>query len=192
MIWISKIQNGAAIEHDPVHPLNQIARAMVEFELSLSEVRYWHVPEQMPNKSVRSRQILLREVMRPASRTWQWRRLAIDESELSPSSLQGLKVISVTDSFQEAELIAGLMRKTLETPNKTAMLVTPDRMLARKVQAALMRWNITVDDLAGSSHYYPFQQDFGVNHRRCARGCIPSCAESIIQASICNCRVTKS
>ncbi len=140
-----------AIENDPVHPLNQIARAMVEFELSLSEVRHWHVPEQMPNKSVSSRQILLREVMRPASRTWQWRRLAIDESELSPSSLQGLKVISVTDSFQEAELIAGLMRKTLETPNKTAMLVTPDRMLARKVQAALMRWNIIVDDSAGSS-----------------------------------------
>ena len=140
-----------AIEHDPVHPLSQIARAMVEFELPLSEVRYWHVTEQMRNKSVCSRQILLREVMRPASRTWQWRRLAIDESELSPSSLQGLKVISVTDSFQEAELIAGLMRKTLETPNKTAMLITPDRMLARKVQAALMRWNITVDDSAGSS-----------------------------------------
>ena len=57
----------------------------------------------------------------------------------------------MTDSFQEAELIAGLMRKTLETPNKTAMLVTPDRMLARKVQAALMRWNIIVDDSAGSS-----------------------------------------
>ena len=80
-----------AIEHDPVHPLSQIARAMVEFELPISEVRYWHVTEQMRNKSVRSRQILLREVMRPASRTWQWRRLAIDESELSPSSLQGLE-----------------------------------------------------------------------------------------------------
>ena len=68
----------------------------------------------MRNKSVRSRQILLREVMRPASRTWQWRRLAINESELSPSSLQGLKVISVTDSFQEAELIAGLIHKVIK------------------------------------------------------------------------------
>ena len=59
--------------------------------------------------------------------------------------------MSVTDSFQEAELIAGLMRQALETPNKTAMLITPDRMLARKVQAALMRWNILVDDSAGSA-----------------------------------------
>ena len=140
-----------AIEQDPVHPLHQIARSMVEFELPLSEVRYWHVTEQMQHKSVRSRQIMLREVMRPASRTSQWRRLAVDQSELSPSSLQGLTVMSVTDSFQEAELIAGLMRQALETPNKTAMLITPDRMLARKVQAALMRWNILVDDSAGSA-----------------------------------------
>ena len=140
-----------AIENDSVHPLSQIARSMAEFELPLSEVRYWHVTEQMRHKSVCSRQILLREIMRPASRTWQWRRLAVDESELSPSSLQGLKVMSVTDSFQEAELIAGLMRQILETPNKTAMLVTPDRVLARKVQAALMRWNIKIDDSAGSS-----------------------------------------
>ena len=139
-----------AIEQDPVHPLHQIARSMVEFELPLSEVRYWHVTEKMQHKSVRPRQIMLREVMRPASRTSRWRRLAVDQSELTPSSLQGLKVMSVTDSFQEAELIAGLMRQALETPNKTAMLITPDRMLARKVQAALMRWNILVDDSAGS------------------------------------------
>ena len=140
-----------AIEQDPVHPLHQIARSMVEFELPLSEVRYWHVTEQMQHKSVRSRQIMLREVMRPASRTSRWRRLAVDQSELTPSSLQGLTVMSVTDSFQEAELIAGLMRQALETPIKTAMLITPDRMLARKVQAALMRWNILVDDSAGSA-----------------------------------------
>ncbi len=140
-----------AIEQDPVHPLHQIARSMVEFELPLSEVRYWHVTEKMQHKSVRPRQIMLREVMRPASRTSRWRRLAVDQSELTPSSLQGLKVMSVTDSFQEAELIAGLMRQALETPNKTAMLITPDRMLARKVQAALMRWNILVDDSAGSA-----------------------------------------
>jgi ATP-dependent helicase/nuclease subunit B len=140
-----------AIEQDPVHPLHQIARSMVEFELPLSEVRYWHVTEQMQHKSVRSRQIVLRELMRPASRTSQWRRLAVDQSELSPSSLEGLKVMSVTDAFQEAELIAGLMRQALETPNKTAMLITPDRMLARKVQAALTRWNILVDDSAGSA-----------------------------------------
>ncbi len=139
-----------AIEQDPVHPLHQIALSMVEFELPLSEVSYWHVTEHMQKKSVRSRQILLRELMRPASRTSQWRRLAVDQSELSPSGLQGLRVMSVTDSFQEAELIAGLMRQTLETPNKTAMLVTPDRMLARKVQASLIRWNILVDDTAGS------------------------------------------
>ena len=92
-----------AIQKDLVHPFYQIARTMVEFELPLSEVRYWHVTEQMRHKSVRSRQILLREVMRPATRTSQWRRLAVDQGELTPSSLQGLKVMSEKNALRYYE-----------------------------------------------------------------------------------------
>ena len=33
--------------------------------------------------------------------------------------------------------------------NKTAALVTPDRALARRVAAALERWNIEADDSGG-------------------------------------------
>ena len=41
------------------------------------------------------------------------------------------------------------MRETLETREKTAMLVTPDRQLARQVRAALLKWGLNVDDSAG-------------------------------------------
>jgi len=41
------------------------------------------------------------------------------------------------------------MRETLETPSKTAMLVTPDRDLSRRVSAKMQRWGVTVDDSAG-------------------------------------------
>lgn len=40
------------------------------------------------------------------------------------------------------------MRHTLETPEKTAALVTSDRNLARRVAAELRRWDINVDDSA--------------------------------------------
>ena len=41
------------------------------------------------------------------------------------------------------------MRRTLETPGRTAALVTMDRALARRVAAELRRWGIEVDDSAG-------------------------------------------
>ncbi len=50
---------------------------------------------------------------------------------------------------EEAAVIALAMRRTLETPGKTCALITPDRSLARRVAAALKRWNVDVDDSAG-------------------------------------------
>jgi ATP-dependent helicase/nuclease subunit B len=49
----------------------------------------------------------------------------------------------------EAIAIAAIMRETLETPDATAALVTPDRGLARRVAAELNRWSIDIDDSAG-------------------------------------------
>ena len=39
----------------------------------------------------------------------------------------------------------------METPDKTAALVTPDRALARRVLAALERWHVPVDDSGGDA-----------------------------------------
>ena len=61
--------------------------------------------------------------------------------------------MTAANDHEEAALIASLMQETLETPGKTAMLVTPDRGLAQLVMSALSRWGITVDDTAGQ----PFQ-----------------------------------
>src|SRR3546814_11626368 len=41
------------------------------------------------------------------------------------------------------------MRAELERPDQNAVLVTPDRALARRVSAELRRWDIEVDDSAG-------------------------------------------
>ena len=41
------------------------------------------------------------------------------------------------------------MRKTLETPGKTAALITPDPSIARRVSAELARWGVEVEDSAG-------------------------------------------
>ncbi len=60
---------------------------------------------------------------------------------------------------EEAQIIALSLRETLDTPLKTAALVTPDRTLAKRVQAHLQRWNISVDDSAGKPlNETPFAQ----------------------------------
>src|SRR5262249_56917759 len=50
-----------------------------------------------------------------------------------------------------AVAMAVAVREVMETPDKSAALVTPDRALARRVLAALARWNVPVDDSGGDA-----------------------------------------
>ena len=50
---------------------------------------------------------------------------------------------------EEATAIALILREALETPGKTAALVTPDRDLAQRVAEQMRRWGVEIDDSAG-------------------------------------------
>ena len=93
------------------------------------------------------REKLLSEVMRPAVTSDKWRRL--EAGMISSKGADGVRLLSCADIRKEAAAIAAIMREVLETPEKTAALITPDRNLARRVAAELERWNIKVDDSAG-------------------------------------------
>ena len=54
-------------------------------------------------------------------------------------------VIEAANAEEEALAIAVALREAMETPGKTAALVTPDRTLARRVLAALQRWKVPTD-----------------------------------------------
>ncbi|MEA2935437.1 MAG: ATP-dependent helicase/nuclease subunit, partial [Variibacter sp.] len=92
---------------------------------------------------------LLSEAMRPASATDAWRGIA-DRHDRA-AAMEGLAVIEAAGPEEEALCIAISLREALETDGKTAALVTPDRTLARRVAAALRRWNIVAEDTAGES-----------------------------------------
>ncbi len=61
----------------------------------------------------------------------------------------GLHRIEPADQQEEALCIALLLRETLEQPGARAALVTPDRQLARRVAAELLRFDVVADDSAG-------------------------------------------
>jgi ATP-dependent helicase/nuclease subunit B len=87
------------------------------------------------------------EALRPADSTdrWQW----LGDSRPLMEALAGLSVIEAANAEEEALAIAVAMREAAETTDKTAALVTPDRALARRVTAALERWQLPVDDSGG-------------------------------------------
>ena len=88
---------------------------------------------------------LLREALRPTETTEHWRRLPPMPAE----AVAGLLRVDCADPIEEAGVIALCLRQALETPGRTAALITPDRGLARRVAAELKRWRIAVDDSAG-------------------------------------------
>ena len=93
------------------------------------------------------REVLISEVMRPAATTEKWRDIA--GKKIRHEAADGITLVNCADRREEALTIALLLREAVETPEKTAALVTGDRNLARRVAAELERWNLKVDDSAG-------------------------------------------
>ncbi len=98
------------------------------------------------------RDVLLSETMRPSNATAQWRdRLAQPEIAAQVADgMTNLAVIEAPNPEMEALAIAIAMREARHL-QKSAALVTPDRALARRVMAALARWNLDFDDSGGDA-----------------------------------------
>jgi ATP-dependent helicase/nuclease subunit B len=96
------------------------------------------------------REVLVSEAMRPSNATAAWhRRLGQPDIAAKISAgLTNLAVIEAANPEMEALAIAVAMREARHL-DKSAALVTPDRALARRVMAALGRWNLEFADSGG-------------------------------------------
>ena len=88
---------------------------------------------------------LIHEALKPAEQTEEWR-----HTNLTQDVLTNVHRIDCENPDEEALAIATVMREVLETPEKTAALVTTDRNLARRVILNMKRWQIELDDSAGT------------------------------------------
>ncbi len=130
---------------EPSHPQYGMRELIAGIGVEREEVRIWPGMAGAPPPAT-ARVTLLREAMRPAATTDQWRKIDMRRGP----ALEGLSRLDLPGPREEAGVIALSMREVLETPGMTAALVTPDRQLARRVAAELGRWNIPVDDSAGT------------------------------------------
>jgi ATP-dependent helicase/nuclease subunit B len=141
----------AAIEDDPCHPQYGLARLLRRFGVRREEVRSWPVeaPAGGSASAPASRASLVAEALRPASATHTWRSAPLDPATIE-EAVSKVRRIDCPGPEAEALVVALLLREALETPGKTAALITPDRGLARRAAAELARWGVAVDDSAGT------------------------------------------
>lgn len=125
---------------DETHPQYGLKTLLHALDAPRESVKLWH-----QQSSSGDREALLREVMRPSQTTLHWQALRHQQ----PLDVSNIQRIDAEDYQQEAAIIALMLRHALETPQKTACLVTADRQLARHVTALMRRWHIDVDDSAG-------------------------------------------
>lgn len=128
----------------PSHPQHRLARLLACLGVEREAVA--ELPALAP--SVRTR--LFSEVMRPPALTTRWPELPrlLDQEQVA-TALAPVTRIEAASAEEEAEAVALIMREVAERPGATAALVSPDRVLARRVAIRLQSWGIRVDDSAG-------------------------------------------
>ena len=130
---------------DGSHAQAGLARLLADLEATRADVRPWNTGPVMTHADRRiptSRFGLLSRALLPAPALHDW----MDRARLP---LDGLSRLTASDQQHEAQAIAVALRGALETPGSRAALVTPDRELAGRVAAALLRFGIVADDSAG-------------------------------------------
>jgi len=143
---------GCSLAHSqqghPEHPQHGILKVAESLRARLDSVRDLAGAVPAPHADLRAQ--LLSEAMRPPATTAQWRSFGsrVKAADLE-AALQDMTLIEAQTAQDEAEVVALIMRQCLETPCQTAALVSPDRVLARRVGARLKAWGIDVDDSAG-------------------------------------------
>ena len=127
----------------PTHPQYGLARLLAHLEVPRGDVAPW--PGPAPEDRLAERMTLVNRALLPATAIQSW------PTDAAPTdrALDGLQLVECPGPQEEAGVIALAMREAIETPGRTAALVTPDRGLARRVAAELARWNIEIDDSAG-------------------------------------------
>lgn len=143
----------AAVAEAPSHPQFAFVETLAALGTPPSDVAAWPGPPEPPRAAARRR--LIAESLLPAGLTGDWiDRLTALAAPQRPDAfareaLDGLTLMEAADPAEEALIAALLLRETLETPDATAALVTPDPELARRVSALLARWDVSVTPSAG-------------------------------------------
>ncbi|GBQ11757.1 double-strand break repair protein AddB [Swaminathania salitolerans] len=125
------------------HPQAGFRHLLRDLGVSRETLAVWRAEDGRPE--LHRRMTLAGLMMRPMDGLSAW------GETRTPLPLAGITRLDAADQQQEAACIAMILRLAVETPGRTASLVTPDRSLARRVATELLRYGIVADDSAGEA-----------------------------------------
>jgi len=131
------------VRGEETHPQFHLKLLLDRMGVARGEVQSWRQLGRSASSPTRTHAVANALTSPDFSHKWQTLRPA--ERRLS-----GVRLAKLPDTAAEAQAIALALREALETPGKTAALITPDRQLAARVSALLERWGIEADDSAGT------------------------------------------
>ena len=131
------------VRGEETHPQFHLKLLLDRMGVARGEVQSWRQLGRSASSPTRTHAVANALTSPDFSHKWQTLRPA--ERRLS-----GVRLAKLPDTAAEAQAIALALREALETPGKTAALITPDRQLAARVSALLERWDIEADDSAGT------------------------------------------
>ena len=144
----------AKVGEDVQHPQCALWRLLDAARISRDQVEIWPASRE-ERQAERWRRRLVNEALRPAEETADWlhviETLEDEQKGAVAAGLGGLSLASARTEEEAATVAALLLREALETPERTAALVTPDQTMARRVSAKLARWGVVPDSSAGES-----------------------------------------
>jgi ATP-dependent helicase/nuclease subunit B len=144
-LWLADVlpdDEWDALGGEATHPQYHLKLLLDRIGVARGEVRRWRYAGRAASPPARARAVA--NAMASSSFSDKWETLRPGERRLG-----GIRLAELPDAATEAQAIALALREALETPGKTAALVTPDRQLASRVSALLARWQIEADDSAG-------------------------------------------
>jgi ATP-dependent helicase/nuclease subunit B len=141
-------ESWAAIGEHPEHPQFGFHKLLGALGIERTDVVV--LPGGDASERRADRDALIAETMRPSGMTGLWQQyIATADATAVGRALGGISLIETPSAQDEAEAVALILREVAETPGRTAALVSPDRLLARRVAVRLEAWGIRVDDSAG-------------------------------------------
>lgn len=97
--------------------------------------------------SMKARDQWVKTALEPAPQTFRWN---MNREKFDDAAFEDVAILNAPNEREEAACIAAALREAIANPKTTTALVTPDRMLARRVVTELARYGIEADDSGGT------------------------------------------
>ena len=139
----------AQLKNEHAHPQSGLFHLCEAMDLQRSDIQTFPGLQMKSSTDIQcARATFVNQALWPTSLTGRWIELLTNDKP-SQNLFENMQIYEASDTRSEAGVIALALREALETPEKTAMLITPDRQLARRVTILLRKWGVEINDTAG-------------------------------------------